>query len=60
MATLNIESLPDDSDDKLRRRAKLLEAPPSTSILELRELGRELWQGIDVDEYIEQERAAWD
>jgi plasmid stability protein len=76
MATLNIKSFPDDLYEKLQRRAieehrsiaqevthllqKLLEVPPSRSILELRGLGKDLWQGIDVDEYIERERAAWD
>ncbi|MDX1997250.1 MAG: hypothetical protein SF066_05990 [Thermoanaerobaculia bacterium] len=76
MATLNIKSFPDDLYEKLQRRAidehrsiaqevthllqKLLEVPPSRSILELRGLGKDLWQGIDVDEYIERERSAWD
>lgn len=76
MATLNIKGFPDDLYEKLQRRAieehrsmaqevtfllhKLLETPPSRSILELRGLGKELWQGIDVDEYLERERASWD
>lgn len=30
------------------------------SILELRGLGKEVWEGIDVDEYLEQERNSWD
>jgi hypothetical protein len=29
------------------------------SVLELRGLGKEIWQDIDVDEYIRQERASW-
>jgi hypothetical protein len=29
------------------------------SILELSGLGKEIWQDIDVDEYIRQEREAW-
>ena len=29
------------------------------SILELRGLGREIWQGIDAQDYIDQERASW-
>jgi hypothetical protein len=44
---------------KLRR-----ELPASSkkqhSILELRGLGKEIWQQIDVDEYIQQERDSWD
>jgi plasmid stability protein len=30
------------------------------SILELQGLGKELWQGIDTDEYIDAERKSWD
>ena len=30
------------------------------SILELSGLGKEVWQGIDTDEYIEEERKSWD
>jgi hypothetical protein len=29
------------------------------SILELEGLGKELWEKVDVDEYIEQERNSW-
>ncbi len=29
------------------------------SILELQGLGKEIWQGIDVREYIDRERASW-
>jgi len=32
---------------------------PRHSVLELEGLGAELWQQIDVDEYIEAERASW-
>jgi hypothetical protein len=34
-------------------------AKPQHSILELRGLGKEVWEGVDVDEYIEQERNSW-
>jgi len=35
-------------------------APESrTSILELRGLGKEIWKGIDAQEYVDRERAAW-
>ena len=76
MATLNIKNLPDDLYEKLKARAKeqrrsvaqevtriLYEAvggEERLSILELRGLGKELWEGIDPAEYIEQERASWD
>jgi hypothetical protein len=33
---------------------------PLHSILELEGLGKEIWEGIDVDKYIEQERNSWD
>ncbi len=32
---------------------------PKYSILELRGLGKEVWQGIDAQAYVNQERDAW-
>jgi hypothetical protein len=32
---------------------------PTHSILELDGLGKEIWEGVDVQEYIDQERASW-
>jgi hypothetical protein len=32
---------------------------PKRSILELRGLGKEVWNGIDAQEYVNQERASW-
>ena len=32
---------------------------PQHSILELEGLGKEVWEGVDVDEYIRQERDSW-
>ncbi|QLE57240.1 hypothetical protein [Nostoc sp. TCL26-01] len=32
---------------------------PKRSILELRGLGKEVWNGIDAQEYINQERDSW-
>ena len=29
------------------------------SILELRGLGKEVWDGVDAQEYVERERASW-
>jgi hypothetical protein len=37
------------------------DAPPAEhSILELAGLGAEIWEGIDVQEYIDQLRSEWD
>jgi hypothetical protein len=33
---------------------------PRRSIMELRGLGKEIWQDVDVDEYIKEERSSWD
>jgi plasmid stability protein len=76
MAILNIKSLPDDLYKKLQARAKrerrsvaqqvthllseALEASEPLSILELRGLGKEHWQGIDATGHVERERASWD
>ena len=32
---------------------------PRRSILELQGLGKEIWQGVDVQGYVDQERASW-
>jgi DNA-binding HxlR family transcriptional regulator len=37
-----------------------IQPKPKRSILELEGLGKEIWQGIDVQEYINQERDSWD
>jgi hypothetical protein len=37
-----------------------LAALPPRSVMELEGLGKEIWQDVDVDEYIKQERASWD
>lgn len=34
-------------------------ARPKHSILELEGLGKEIWEGIDAQEYVDQERNAW-
>lgn len=34
-------------------------AKPKRSILELEGLGKEIWQGIDAQEYVNQERDSW-
>jgi len=76
MATLNIKSFPDDLYERLQRRAqrehrslaqevvhileKAAEEPKLHSILELRGLGKELWEGIDPIEHVRAERDSWD
>ncbi len=40
----------------LRQR---LEGQQYHSIMELKGLGKELWEGIDVEKYIEEERSSW-
>jgi hypothetical protein len=34
-----------------------LEQPPHRSLLELQSLGKAIWQRVDVDEYVRQERS---
>lgn len=34
--------------------------PKKHSVKELRGLGKELWRGIDVEKYIEEERNSWE
>ena len=52
--------------DQLRLVAELasrlsgeLERRPR-SLMELEGLGREIWQGLDVDDYLRRERSSWD
>jgi hypothetical protein len=42
------------------RQTCQIEAKSRHSIKELKGLGKEVWQAIDVDQYIEEERASWD
>lgn len=76
MATLNVKNLPDGLYRKLQARAKrqrrsvaqevtqilseALESPNPLSILELRGLGKEYWDGVTAAEHVERERTAWD
>jgi len=55
---------PDDQLRLLEDVASLVRRKVATqarrrSILELRGLGKEIWQDIDAQEYIDQERASW-
>jgi plasmid stability protein len=76
MATLNIKNLPDPLYRRLRARAKrehrsvaqevihilsqATEEPARLSILALKGLGKEVWQGVDPAAHIEAERRSWD
>lgn len=42
------------------RVAKDAPSEPKHSILEFRGLGKEIWEGIDAQEYVRNERASWD
>ena len=37
-----------------------VKAWPKRSVMEFKGMGKELWQGIDVDKYIEEERKSWE
>ena len=41
------------------RAAGTLTPKPKRSILELRGLGKEIWNGIDAQEYVNRERSSW-
>ena len=51
--------------DQLRLVAELVSHlsgsldPKRRSLLELEGLGKEVWQGVDVDEYLRRERSSW-
>ena len=76
MATLNIKNLPDSLYKKLQAQAKrerrsvaqevtwllskALIPPRQSSILELKGLGKEVWESINATEHIEKERDYWD
>jgi plasmid stability protein len=76
VATLNIKNLPDGLYKKLQARARrqrrsvsqevihiltqATERPKALSILSLRGLGKDVWQGIDGADHVEAERRSWD
>ena len=47
----------DSSLNCLRRQRVIYK--PKRSILELSDLGKEIWDGIDAEEYVNQERDSW-
>lgn len=61
---LQVENLTADEQLRLleeiaslvRRR---ISGKPKRSIMELEGLGKEIWQGIDAQEYVDRERASW-
>jgi len=58
------ESLISDEDHRLllefaANAGKGIFDEPPHSIMELRGLGKEIWEGIDAQEYIDSERASW-
>ena len=58
------ESLPPDDQRRLiqeltARAAIGAASEPEHSIMELCGLGKEIWEGIDAQEYINRERASW-
>jgi plasmid stability protein len=73
LATLNVKNLPDALYRKLQARAKrqrrsvaqevtqilseAVETPRSTSLLELRGLGKEYWRDVDASTHVRRERA---
>jgi hypothetical protein len=55
-----------DPADQLRLIAELaegligdIEPRPCRSLLELQGLGKDVWQGLDVDEHLRRERSSW-
>ena len=60
-----VEALPPEDQVRLaevlnKRSTQAEVSPKRRSITELRGLGKEIWQGIDAQEYVKRERAAWD
>jgi hypothetical protein len=52
-----------DADERLKLVNELSQRPlartPRHSILELKGLGKEIWEGVDPDSYVREERDAW-
>ena len=60
-----VQKLPREEQRELAAEiVRHLNAPASTaarpSLLELRGLGKEVWAGVDVKDYLRQERDSWD
>jgi hypothetical protein len=54
----------DDQQKLLAEYQAVVQSPapsaPRRSIMELQGLGKEIWQGIDAQRYVDEERATWD
>jgi hypothetical protein len=50
-----------DQERLLTELAEQLQSKPdeTKSILELQGLGKEIWAGVDIEKYLEQERSSW-
>ncbi len=48
----------EDLSSLIRQRV-MMKSKPKHSILELRGLGKEIWNSIDAQEYVNQERDSW-
>jgi len=46
--------------EELSQHAGRKNGPQQHSILELEGLGKDIWKGIDPDEYVAKERDSWD
>ncbi len=60
-----VENLSVDEQLKLMEElAKMLDdrqsSQPKHSIMELEGLGKDIWQGIDAQKYVDRERQSWD
>ncbi len=76
MATLTIDNFPEDLYNRLKHQAERehrsvaqqvirtldsnVDQIRNLSIMGLRGLGKELWEGIDAAEYIREERDSWE
>lgn len=76
MATLNIKNFPDALYGRLQARAerdhrslsqevvhllsRVVEGAEPLSVLELKGLGKECWQGVDAARHVREERSSWD
>ncbi|HVB25663.1 MAG TPA: hypothetical protein VNG51_27250 [Ktedonobacteraceae bacterium] len=52
----------EDLAEQIRQQLSLKQVPPKRKhdITELRGLGKEIWEGVDVAKYIDDERNSWD
>ncbi len=76
MAVLNIKNVPDDLYEALRKRARAERRSVAQAVIrilerevgrarkhkisELRGLGQDLWRKVNLERYLQRERASWD